>query len=617
MADIHVRARTTSKTHYIRVKVDPGTDANLMPLNHFREIFPYLCDKNGKPKEGVLEKAESSFESYSSDNVTVIGQTKIYARNKQTQQFMITRIFVIARERGPIHLGNAACQWLGLITVLVENKAPIVGRFMASLTREENECGEVEAYPLPKTGGGAEMTEPTSKPLIAIAAPKKKRIQTKKAKPVANASEPLNVTLENTPSESQSSAPERTEPDSSQEQNTVLSGSVPQAELGPKMKGIGKKRVKDGPIRKADSTEIPRRKYYRPAADVKTYRMNGQGQLQCQQDHKDMTRVGSVKELPLCREKPIFHEPVGALIKDKEQLTAMYPNSFDRIGSPKGEYTIKIDPSIAPVQQARHKVPIESKEAICAALDSMIAGDILEPQIEPTPWVNSATYPVKPTGEVRPYLDCMPLNKAIIRENHTLPTVEEIAHELAGVRYFTKGNTYKAFLHVHLSKKSRELTIFGTDTHGRLRYKRMPFGMKMSQNVFQIQMDRILEQCPGVIGIHDDVIIYGYTREDHDANLINFLNVCQIEGLCLSSKKLELRRDRVSCFGAIYSREGVEPDPHKIQGIEEMTAPETKQQLQSFLDMVTYMGNFIPHLSHHTEPLRQLLKKDVTFYWDD
>ena len=50
----HVRARTTSRTHYIRVKVDPGADANLMPLHHFREIFPYLCDKNGKPKEGVL-----------------------------------------------------------------------------------------------------------------------------------------------------------------------------------------------------------------------------------------------------------------------------------------------------------------------------------------------------------------------------------------------------------------------------------------------------------------------------------------------------------------------------------------------------------------------------------
>ena len=617
LADIHVRARTTSRTHYFRVKVDPGADANLMPLHHFRQIFPYLCDKNGKPKEGVLEKAESGFESYSSDNVSVIGQTKIYAKNKQTQQFMITRIFMIARERGPILLGNAACQWLGLITVLIENKAPVVGRFVASVTREETEGREVEAYPLPKTGDGAEVTKSTPQPQIAIAAPKKKRKRTKKAKPVANISVPLDITLESTPSEYQPSAPERTERDSSQGQNMVLSGSVPQAELSPKMKGIGKKSVKDGPIRKADSTEIPRRKYYRPAADAKTYRMNGQGQLQCQQDPQDVTRVGSVKELLLCREEPIFHEPVGALINDKEQLTAMYPNSFDRIGSLKGEYTIKIDPSIAPVQQARRKVPIESKEAICAALDSMIAGDILEPQIEPTPWINSATYPVKPTGEVRPCLDCVPLNKAIIRENHTPPTVEEIAHELAEARYFTKGDAYKAFLHVHLSKKSRELTIFRTNTHGRLRYKRMPFGMKMSQDVFQIQMDRILEQCPGMIGIHDDVIIYRYTREDHDTNLINFLNVCQMEGLCLSSKKLELRCDRVSFFGAIYSREGVEPDPKKIQGIEEMTAPETKQQLQSFLGMVTYMGNFIPHLSHHTEPLRQLLKKDVMFYWDD
>ena len=402
LADIHIRARTTSRTHYIRVKVDHGADANLMPLHHFREKFPYLCDKDGKPKEGVLEKTESSFESYSSDNVSVIEQTKIYTKNKQTQQFMITRIFMIARERGPILLGNAAFQWLGLIAVLVENKAPVFGRFVASLTREETECREVEAYPLLKTGDGAKMTKPISKPLLAIEAPKKKRKWTKKAKSVANASEPLDVTLESTPSKSQPSAPERTEPDGSQEQNTVLSGSVPHAELGPKMKGIGKKRAKDGPIRKADSTEIPRRKYYRPAADAKTYRMNGQGQLQCQQDPKDVTRVGSVKELPLCREKPIFHEPVGALIKNKEQLTAMYPN---RIGSLKGEYTIKIDPSIAPIQQARRKVPIGSKEAICVALDSMIAGDILEPQIEPTPWVNSATYPVKQTGEVRHCLD--------------------------------------------------------------------------------------------------------------------------------------------------------------------------------------------------------------------
>ena len=55
------------------------------------------------------------------------------------------------------------------------------------------------SIPLPKTGDGAEMTKPTSKTLLAIEAPKKKRIRTKKAKSVANASEPLDVTLESTP----------------------------------------------------------------------------------------------------------------------------------------------------------------------------------------------------------------------------------------------------------------------------------------------------------------------------------------------------------------------------------------------------------------------------------
>ena len=59
------------------------------------------------------------------------------------------------------------------------------------------------------------------------------------------------------------------------------------------------------------------------------------------------------------------------------------------------------------------------------------------------------------------------------------------------------------------------------------------------------------------------------------------------------------------------------PDPKKIQGIVEMTAPEDKQQLQSFLGMVNYMGTFIPNLSHHTEPLRSMLKQDNVFAWDE
>ena len=120
-----------------------------------------------------------------------------------------------------------------------------------------------------------------------------------------------------------------------------------------------------------------------------------------------------------------------------EDLLRLYPNSFDRLGSLKGEYDIKVDPTVSPVQHVRRKVPIESKAAIEEAIDYMVKQDILEPQIEPTPWVSSVTYPVKPTGEVRPCLDARDLNKAIIRENHKPQTVEEIAHQLSGAVVFT------------------------------------------------------------------------------------------------------------------------------------------------------------------------------------
>ena len=124
--------------------------------------------------------------------------------------------------------------------------------------------------------------------------------------------------------------------------------------------------------------------------------------------------MSNPQELPGSKDNPIYIVPGSVTINSVDDLIRLYPNSFDRLGSLKGEYDIKVDPSVPPVQHARRKVPIESKTAIEEAIDYMVQQDILEPQIEPMPWVLSVTYPVKSTGEVRPCLDVRDLNKAII-----------------------------------------------------------------------------------------------------------------------------------------------------------------------------------------------------------
>ena len=123
-------------------------------------------------------------------------------------------------------------------------------------------------------------------------------------------------------------------------------------------------------------------------------------------------------------------------------------------------------------------------------------------------------------------MDPSNLNKAIIREHHKPMTMEEIAHELAGVTVYTKADALKAFLQIHLMHEASLSTMFNSPW-GWLQFLWMPFGAKMSQDVFQLRMDAILEQCPGVIGIHDDMVIFGVDQEDHDTNLINLLNICK------------------------------------------------------------------------------------------
>ena len=77
-----------------------------MLVHYFRRIFPYVCDSQGQLKEGVLNKADSSFESYNEDSVPVIGHTLVHTMNISTKKFILTRLYVIAREEGSILLSN-------------------------------------------------------------------------------------------------------------------------------------------------------------------------------------------------------------------------------------------------------------------------------------------------------------------------------------------------------------------------------------------------------------------------------------------------------------------------------------------------------------------------------
>ena len=95
------------------------------------------------------------------------------------------------------------------------------------------------------------------------------------------------------------------------------------------------------------------------------------------------------------------------------------------------------------------------------------------------------------------------------------------------------------------------------------RQKGLPFGLNVSQDVFQAAMDRNLEGLKGVISIADDIAVVGKDQADHHRNLHALMTRAQERGIVFNPKKCHIKTDRIMFFGKVYSSTGIHPDPVK------------------------------------------------------
>jgi len=307
-------------------------------------------------------------------------------------------------------------------------------------------------------------------------------------------------------------------------------------------------------------------------------------------------------------------ETTPQCIKNLDDLIKIYPDQFKGIGHFQKPYHLTLEDNAQPVKHPPRKAPIQLREKIQAELKRMIDLDVIRPVNEPTDWVSSITYVMKEDGSLRICLDPRDLNKALKRGQHHTPTIEELSHKFAGATVFSKLDARSGYWAVPLDQESQVLTTFNSP-FGRFCFKRLPFGLKTSQDVFQHAMDEILQDLQGVVSIADDITVFGNTEAEHDNNMSQLMKRAQKTGLVFNPGKCKLKASEVKFFGNIYSKEGVKPDPKKVEAIVKLKEPSNKQELQTFLGMITYLSAYIPRLSDHTHHLRQLLQKDAEFQW--
>ena len=158
---------------------------------------------------------------------------------------------------------------------------------------------------------------------------------------------------------------------------------------------------------------------------------------------------------------------------------------FQGLGSLKEPYHIKIDTTGSPVIHPPRRIPTALRGKLKTTLDEMEKLGVIRKVDEPTDWVSSMVVVEKPKlNKLRVCLDPKDLNHAIMREHLELPTVEEITSRMTGAKVFSKIDLNHGYWQQALDDESQLLTTFNTP-FGRYCYKRLPFGIKSAQEVFQ------------------------------------------------------------------------------------------------------------------------------------
>ena len=166
-----------------------------------------------------------------------------------------------------------------------------------------------------------------------------------------------------------------------------------------------------------------------------------------------------------------------------------------------GEASLQVDPEIQPKALPCRKIPLAIRDDVKRELDNLVERGVLEPVIEPTRWVSQMAVVRKSNGRLRLCIDPQALNSALLREHFRLPTLDDVLPELANAKIFSKVDVKEAYWHVKLDKASSLLTTMITP-FGRFRWLRLPFGLKVSSEIFQRNLHEAIGDLNGVFSIH-------------------------------------------------------------------------------------------------------------------
>ena len=224
----------------------------------------------------------------------------------------------------------------------------------------------------------------------------------------------------------------------------------------------------------------------------------------------------------------------------------------------------------------------------------------------------------KPGGGVRICQDYRGLNNVTIKNRYPLPLVRETLDALCNAKVYTKLDIIAAFNNLRIAEGHEWKTAFIT-RFGLFETLVTPFGLCNAPASFQNYINHVLfdlldKTCTAYL---DDVLVYSSNRKEHRAHVREVVTRLREAGLQIDIDKCEFETTKTKYLGLIVTPDGIQMDPAKVTTILEWRSPLTLKDLQRFLGFANFYRRFIRDFSKITAPLNTLMRKGVTWRWED
>lgn len=299
---------------------------------------------------------------------------------------------------------------------------------------------------------------------------------------------------------------------------------------------------------------------------------------------------------------------------EKSKFVSKNTDVFTGIGCFPDVCSLRLKQGAVPKACPSRRVPLKIRSKLKETLDALVSRDIIEPVDEPCEWVSHMIAVEKPDKSLRVCIDPVELNKNLVREYYTIPTLEDILPKLANKRWYCVFDLKDGFHQIKLDEESSKMCVFNTP-FGCYRYLRAPFGLSVIPEKFQKLTFKYFGNLKGVTVYFDDILCAAETKEELNEIIEEVLKVARKYNIKFNPNKVQYQVESVKYLGQVFDLEGYKPDPDRVAAIQKLKPPTSKKELLSVLGILNYLRNFIPNMAALTADLRELLKGNVEWSW--